>query len=75
MSTKKVESASTVAEIPTLHGIQKQEEKVNYYKDLFFKNLDTENIEVYRQAWSKARAKLSEMQLSYHFSRKEVSHA
>ena len=36
MPTVKVNSASTVAEIPTLQGIMKQEEKVNYYKELFF---------------------------------------
>ncbi len=36
MSTRNVNPASTVAEIPTLHGIKKQEEKVNYYKELFF---------------------------------------
>lgn len=74
MSTKKVNLASTVAKIPTLHGIQKQEEKVNYYKELFLQNLDSKEIESYRKAWAKARAELSQMQMKYHFAGKEVSH-
>lgn len=74
MSTKKVNSASTVAGIPTLHGIQKQEEKVYYYKDLFLQNLQSKEIESYRKAWAMARAELSRMQMEYHFAGKEVSH-
>ncbi|WP_320998051.1 hypothetical protein [Butyricimonas paravirosa] len=74
MSTTKVEFASTVAEIPTLHGIQKQEEKVNYYKELFLQNLASKNIEAYRKTWAKARAELSRMKMEYHFARKEVNH-
>ena len=74
MSTQKVNSASTVAEIPTLHGIQKQEEKVNYYKELFLQNLASKNIEAYRKTWAKARAELSHMKMEYHFAGKEVKH-
>ena len=74
MSTTKVEFASTVAEIPTLHGIQKQEEKVNYYKELFLQNLVSKNIEAYRKTWAKARAELSRMKMEYHFAGKEESH-
>lgn len=74
MRTTKVNSASTVAEIPTLHGIKKQEEKVNYYKELFLQNLQSKEIESYRKVWAKARAELSRMQMEYHFAGKEVSH-
>ncbi|MCB6972534.1 MULTISPECIES: hypothetical protein [Butyricimonas] len=74
MSTTKVEFASTVAEIPTLHGILKQEEKVNYYKELFLQNLASKNIEAYRKTWAKARAELSRMKMEYHFAGKEVNH-
>ena len=74
MSTKKVNSASTVAEVPTLHGIKKQEEKVNYYKELFLQNLASKNVEAYRKVWAKARAELSRMQMEYHFAGKGVNH-
>lgn len=74
MSTQKVNPASTVAEIPTLQGIMKQEEKVNYYKELFLQNLISKEIESYRKAWAKARAELSRMQMEYYFAGKEVSH-
>ena len=74
MSTRNVNPASTVAEIPTLQVIMKQEEKVNYYKELFLQNLASKEIESYRKAWAKARAELSRMQMVYHFSGKEVSH-
>ena len=73
MPTNKSRSASTVAEIPTLHGIQKQEEKVNYYKELFLQNLASKNIEAYRKTWVKARAELSRMKMGYHFAGKEVN--
>ncbi len=74
MSTRNVNSASTVAEIPTLQGIMKQEEKVNYYKELFLQNLVSKEIENYRKTWAKARAELSRMKVEYHFAGKEESH-
>lgn len=74
MPTNKSRSASTVAEIPIFHGIQKQEEKVNYYKELFLQNLASKNIEAYRKTWAKARAELSRMKMEYHFAGKEVKH-
>ncbi|MEI3421255.1 MAG: hypothetical protein V8R91_09515 [Butyricimonas faecihominis] len=74
MPTVKVNSASTVAEIPTLQGIMKQEEKVNYYKELFLQNLVSKNIEAYRKTWAKARVELSRMKVEYHFAGKEESH-
>ena len=74
MSTRNVNSASTVAEIPTLQGIMKQEEKVNYYKELFLQNLVSKEIENYRKTWAKARAELSRMKVEYHFAGKEERH-
>ena len=74
MSTRKVNSASTVAEIPTLQGILKQEEIVNYYKELFLQNLVSKEIENYRKTWAKARGELSRMKMEYHFTGKEVNH-
>ena len=52
----------------------KQEEKVNYYKELFLQNLVSKNIEAYRKTWAKARAELSRMKMEYHFAGKEVNH-
>ena len=74
MPTNKSRSASTVAEIPTLQGIMKQEEKVNYYKELFLQYLVSKNIEAYRKTWAKARVELSRMKVEYHFAGKEESH-
>ena len=74
MPTVKVNPASTVAEIPTLQGIMKQEKKVNYYKELFLQNLASKEIESYRKVWAKARAELSRMKMEYYFAGKEVNH-
>ena len=52
----------------------KQEEKVNYYKELFRQNLVSKNIEAYRKTWAKARVELSRMKVEYHFAGKEESH-
>ena len=52
----------------------KQEEKVNYYKELFLQNLVSNNIEAYRKTWAKARVELSRMKVEYHFAGKEESH-
>ena len=74
MPKNKSRYASTVAEIPTLQGIMKQEEKVNYYKELFLQNLVSKNIEAYRKTWAKARVELSRIKVEYHFAGKEESH-
>lgn len=76
MRTTKVESASTVAEIPTLREIKKQEEKVYRYRILFLVHQSTPFVEHYRQAWGKARSELSNLQTRYYFnSKKEVNYA
>ncbi|MEI3421239.1 MAG: hypothetical protein V8R91_09435 [Butyricimonas faecihominis] len=71
MLTQNVEFASTVADSS---WDTEQEEKVNYYKELFLQNLASKNIEAYRKTWAKARAELSRMKMEYHFAGKEVNH-
>ncbi|WP_270429713.1 hypothetical protein [Butyricimonas virosa] len=55
---------------PSPRGIIAQRNKV----ELFLNNLDSPHVEIYRKAWAKARARLSEMQATIHFCRKEVCH-
>jgi len=59
---------------PSPRGIIAQRNKVNTFRELFLNNLDSPHVEIYRKAWAKARARLSEMQATIHFCRKEVCH-
>jgi transposase len=59
---------------PSPRGIIAQRNKVNTFRELFLNNLDSPHVEIYRKAWAKARARLSEMQAAIHFCRKEVCH-
>ena len=46
----------------------------NLYVSLM-RRINSDDFEIYRSQWAKARAKLSQMQSKYHFSdRKEVLH-
>lgn len=45
----------------------------NLYASLM-RRIDSDDFEVYRQKWAKARALLSEMQGALYFTRKEVCH-
>lgn len=75
MSTQKVNPASTVAEIPTLQEIKKQEEKVYRYRILFLAHQNTPLVERYRQAWGKSRSELSRIKTLYYFNLKEREEA
>ena len=59
---------------PSPRGIISQQNKVNTFRELFLNNLDSPHVEIYRKAWAKARARLSEMQATIHFCRKEACH-
>lgn len=75
MPTVKVNPASTVAEIPTLQEIKKQEEKVYRYRILFLAHQNTPFIEYYRQAWGKSRSELSRIKTLHYFNLKERKEA
>ena len=60
------------SQTPSPRGIIAQRNKVNTFRELFLNNLDSPHVEIYRKAWAKARARLSEMQATIHFCRKEV---
>lgn len=76
MPTKKSQSATPVAEIPTLQAIADKSQQVNQLREQLMQNLHSEAREQFRDLWGKARAELSRMQIIYHFAnRKEACHA
>lgn len=75
MPTTNVDSASTVAEIPTQAAMAAKQLEVNQLRNQLMSNLASGQREIFRNLWGKARSELSLMQTRYYFSRKEVSHA
>lgn len=75
MPTTKVSSASPVAETPSIQAILEKTQQVNSLREQLMQNIRSADREFYRNIWAQARAELSQMQILYHFSGKEVCHA
>lgn len=74
MTTKKVNAATPVAEIPTNQAIAEKEQQVSRLREQLMQNLHSDACEQFRNLWGKARAELSWMQFLHHYGRKEACH-
>lgn len=74
MPTTNVDSASTVAEIPTQAAITAKQFEVTYLRNQLMSNLASGQREYFRNLWGKAREELSRMQTLHYFGQKKVCH-
>ena len=70
MPTTNVDSASTVAEIPTQAAIAAKQLEVTHLRNQLMSNLASGQREYFRNLWGKAREELSSMQTAYYYAQK-----